>query len=70
LDERFRVVLVLNKIDRKEAEKWIPKLLEKYGDENVVLCSAAAEQVLQSMVKKVGIILHAGSFLIFFLGLD
>ncbi len=52
MDERFRIVLVLNKIDRKESEKWISKLLEKYGDENVVLCSAAAEHALKSMVKK------------------
>jgi ribosome-binding ATPase YchF (GTP1/OBG family) len=52
LEERFRIVLVLNKIDRKESEKWISKLLDKYGDDNVVLCSAAAEHVLKSMVKK------------------
>ncbi len=52
LEERFRIVLVLNKIDRKEAEKWVSKLLDKYGDDNVVLCSAAAEHVLKSMAKK------------------
>ena len=34
-DVRFKTVLVLNKIDKKESEKWIGKLLEKYGEDKV-----------------------------------
>lgn len=50
--ERFKTVLVLNKIDKKESEKWIGKLMERYGDEHTVLCSAASELYLQQLVRK------------------
>lgn len=50
---RFRLVLVLNKIDKKDAERWLPKLLAKYTDESrVVLCSAAAETALRGLARK------------------
>lgn len=52
VEVRFRMVLVLNKIDKKEAHKHLPKFLEKYDESKVVLCSAASEIALRQLARK------------------
>eukprot|EP01068_Selenidium_serpulae_P005316 Selendium_serpulae@DN3968_c0_g1_i2.p1 len=47
---RFPLILVLNKADQKgETDKNIVKICERYGGQNVVVCSAMAECFLRKM---------------------
>lgn len=52
VEVRFPTVLVFNKIDKKESSRWLGPLTERFADQRVVLCSAAAETYLRHLVKK------------------
>ena len=52
VDEKFPIVIALNKIDHPDADKNIAKIAKHHPPERLVLCSAISEVFLRRLVKQ------------------
>jgi len=61
MDFRFPTILVANKCDMPGADLNIARLCDRFGEENVVPCSALAETFLRKMAQQKYIAYQPGS---------